>query len=91
MDRLNALKLNQLVEVAQRGEVAAAGLCLTCLAEAHPHREEIEPCYRKTDRDYGTPPKSSAKLVTLEVDGREVTVPRELRCARRGARRRRDS
>ena len=29
----------------------------------------------KTDRDYGTPPKSSAKLVTLEVDGREVTVP----------------
>jgi formate dehydrogenase major subunit len=29
----------------------------------------------KTDRDYGTPPKSSAKLVTLEVDGREVRVP----------------
>ncbi|MGZ6194864.1 MAG: 2Fe-2S iron-sulfur cluster-binding protein, partial [Candidatus Binataceae bacterium] len=29
----------------------------------------------KTDRDYGTPPKISAKLVTLEVDGREVTVP----------------
>jgi formate dehydrogenase major subunit len=29
----------------------------------------------KTDRDYGTPPKTSAKLVTLEVDGREVTVP----------------
>ena len=28
----------------------------------------------KTDRDYGTPPKKSAKLVTLEVDGREVTV-----------------
>ena len=29
----------------------------------------------KTDRDFGTPPKISAKLVTLEVDGREVTVP----------------
>jgi formate dehydrogenase major subunit len=29
----------------------------------------------KTDRDYGTPPRTSAKLVTLEVDGREVTVP----------------
>ncbi len=29
----------------------------------------------KTDRDYGTPPRTSAKLITLEVDGREVTVP----------------
>ncbi|MGH7913764.1 MAG: formate dehydrogenase subunit alpha [Candidatus Binataceae bacterium] len=29
----------------------------------------------KTERDYGTPPRTSARLVTLEVDGREVTVP----------------
>ncbi len=29
----------------------------------------------KTDRDYGTPARTSAKLITLEVDGREVTVP----------------
>jgi formate dehydrogenase major subunit len=29
----------------------------------------------KTDRDYGTPPKTSARLVTLEIDGREVSVP----------------
>jgi len=29
----------------------------------------------KTDRDYGTPLKTSARLVTLEVDGREVSVP----------------
>ncbi len=29
----------------------------------------------KTDRDYGTPPRTSPKLVTLVVDGREVTVP----------------
>ena len=29
----------------------------------------------KTDRDYGTPPRTSARLVTLEIDSREVTVP----------------
>lgn len=29
----------------------------------------------KTDKDYGTPPRTSQKLVTLEVDGREVQVP----------------
>lgn len=29
----------------------------------------------KTDRDFGTPQRTSAKLVTLEVDGREITVP----------------
>jgi formate dehydrogenase major subunit len=29
----------------------------------------------KTDRDYGTPPRASAKLVKLEIDGREVTAP----------------
>ncbi len=29
----------------------------------------------QTDRDYGTPPRTSTKLVTLEVDGHEVTVP----------------
>jgi formate dehydrogenase major subunit len=29
----------------------------------------------KSDKDYGTPPRTSQKQVTLEVDGREVTVP----------------
>jgi formate dehydrogenase major subunit len=29
----------------------------------------------KTDKDYGTPPRISQKLVTLQIDGREVTVP----------------
>jgi len=29
----------------------------------------------KTDRDYGTPPRTSTKPVTLEIDGREVTAP----------------
>ena len=27
------------------------------------------------EQDYGTPERSSAKLVTLTIDGREVTVP----------------
>ena len=27
------------------------------------------------DKDLGTPKRASAKTVTLEVDGREVTVP----------------
>ena len=66
-------KLNQLVEVARRAEIALPG-SPTCLAVAHPHREEIEPCYRKPIATSGRR-QASAKLVTLEVDGREVTVP----------------
>jgi formate dehydrogenase major subunit len=39
----------------------------------------------KTDHDYGTPARPSAKVIMLEVDGREVTVPEETSVLRAAA------